>query len=190
MNDPRITTLAETLIDHSCKLKAGEKILIECLDLPEPALVCRLVEQARLRQAIPIVSWKNNEVLRSLYQTGSAESLGFIGELEASRMGQVDVANELLIQTHRGGVWTHPQTSIQFESYRTIRGVTFVLESKFGQQALQNVLRTQYMARRSPAKLDLVPARNRKSKIRIKGSDPPNFVRACRRSRGHFFNGF
>jgi len=90
MNDPRITTLAETLIDHSCKLKAGEKILIECFDLPEPALVCRLVEQARLRQAIPIVSWKNNEVLRSLYQTGSAESLGFIGELEASRMGQVD----------------------------------------------------------------------------------------------------
>ncbi len=90
MNDPRISRLAETLIDHSCRLAAGQKVLIECFDLPEPALACRLVELAAERGALPVVSWKNNSVLRSLYRTGSAESLSLIGELERDRMAQMD----------------------------------------------------------------------------------------------------
>ena len=51
MNDPRITTLAKTLVDHSCRLKQGQKVLIEAFDLPEPDLVCRLVEMAAERGA-------------------------------------------------------------------------------------------------------------------------------------------
>ena len=46
MHDPRIDKLAQTLIEHSCQLAAGEKILIEAFDLPEPALVVALVELA------------------------------------------------------------------------------------------------------------------------------------------------
>ena len=34
MQDPRISRLAETLIDHSCRLKEGEKVMIEAIDLP------------------------------------------------------------------------------------------------------------------------------------------------------------
>ncbi|MFP6703874.1 MAG: aminopeptidase, partial [Planctomycetaceae bacterium] len=60
MHDPRIDTLATTLLDHSTRLQAGEKILIEAFDLPEPQLVCALVEQAAARGAIPVVSCKNN----------------------------------------------------------------------------------------------------------------------------------
>ena len=64
MQDPRIDTLARTLLDHSCRLTAGETILIEAFDLPDPALVCALVEGAAQRKAIPVVSWKNNTMLR------------------------------------------------------------------------------------------------------------------------------
>ena len=52
MSDPRITRLAEILIDHSCELQRGEKLLIEAFDLPSPQLVCRLVELAAQRGAI------------------------------------------------------------------------------------------------------------------------------------------
>ena len=90
MNDPRISKLAETLIDHSCKLQAGEKVLIECFDLPEPALVCRLVELASQRGALPVVSWKSNAVLRSLYKSATIESMQLIGEFEQQRMSQMD----------------------------------------------------------------------------------------------------
>ncbi len=90
MNDLRITNLANVLIDHSCKLDAGEKILIEAFDLPDAGLVCQLVKGAAERGAVPLVSWKNNTVLRSLYTTGTKEGLSLIGSLERDRMQQMD----------------------------------------------------------------------------------------------------
>jgi len=89
MNDPRIQRLAEILIDHSCQLKSGEKLLIEAIDLPEPDLVCRLIELAAARGAHPLVSWKSNTVLRSLYATGTEVNLALAGDVERYRMEQV-----------------------------------------------------------------------------------------------------
>lgn len=90
MKDLRIERLAELLIGHSCQLKTGEKVLIEAFDLPEPNLVCSLVEQARKVGGIPVVSYKNNEILRSLYMTGDEASLGVVGNLEAQQMSQMN----------------------------------------------------------------------------------------------------
>jgi aminopeptidase len=90
MKDPRIDRLAHVLVDHSCKLKAGDKVLIEAYDLPDAALVCRLVELAGERGAVPLVTWKENAVLRALYRTGTREGLSLIGALEQDRMRRVD----------------------------------------------------------------------------------------------------
>lgn len=90
MKDPRIERLAEILLDHSCELRAGEKVLIEAIDLPEPSLACRLVELAAARGAQPLATVKNNALLRSLYRTGTAENIGLAGQLERARMEQMD----------------------------------------------------------------------------------------------------
>lgn len=90
MQDPRLSTLAKVLIGHSCQLQAGEKILIEAFDLPEPNLVCALVEEARRVGGLPVVSWKDNQILRSLYSSGDQDSLQLVGELEAQVMRQMD----------------------------------------------------------------------------------------------------
>jgi aminopeptidase len=90
MSDPRISRLAEVLIDHSCQLKADEKILIEAFDLPDAALVCRLVELAAERGAHPFVGWKNNAVLRALYRTGTEQSIALAGHFERARMEEMD----------------------------------------------------------------------------------------------------
>jgi aminopeptidase len=89
MHDPRIDRLADILLDHSCRLQAGEKILIEAFDLPEATLVCKLVEGAAKRGAVPLVSWKSNAVLRSLYSTATETSMKLAGELESARMERV-----------------------------------------------------------------------------------------------------
>jgi aminopeptidase len=89
MNDPRLERLADVLIDHSTRLSAGELVLIECFDLPEPTLPCILVRKAVERDAIPLVSVKNNRILRELWKHGSPKQLKLIGTLEASRMKQV-----------------------------------------------------------------------------------------------------
>ena len=51
--------------------------------------MCRLVEGAAERGAVPLVSWKSNAVLRSLYRTATEESMKLAGELESARMEQV-----------------------------------------------------------------------------------------------------
>ncbi|MBX7168258.1 MAG: aminopeptidase [Pirellulales bacterium] len=85
-NDPRIARLAEILIDHSCQLQSGQRVLIEAFDLPEPSIVCSLVELAAARGALPLVSLKNTAVLRAMYRSGTAESLQLAGEIERARM--------------------------------------------------------------------------------------------------------
>ncbi|HVT28749.1 MAG TPA: aminopeptidase [Lacipirellulaceae bacterium] len=89
MHDPRIDRLAELLLDHSCRIERGEKVFIEAFDLPEPTLVCQLVEGAAKRGAIAVVSCKSNEVLRSLYRTATEESMKFVGQLDRVRMEQM-----------------------------------------------------------------------------------------------------
>ena len=89
MQDPRIQKLADLLLDHSCRIQKGERILIEAFDLPDASLICRLVEGAAKRGAVPLVSWKSNAVLRALYQTATEESMKLAGELESARMEQV-----------------------------------------------------------------------------------------------------
>ena len=86
MKDPRITRLAELLIGHSCQLKQGERIVIEAFDLPEPNLVCDLVDAAYAVGAVPLVFWKNNAIQRSLYLAATDESMQWAGAHERSAM--------------------------------------------------------------------------------------------------------
>ncbi|TWT37973.1 Aminopeptidase PepS [Posidoniimonas corsicana] len=89
MHDPRITKLADLLLDHSCELQSGETILIEAIDLPEQNLTCALIEGAAARGATPLVTTKDLHVLRSLYRTATPESMKLAGELERTRMEKV-----------------------------------------------------------------------------------------------------
>ncbi len=89
MKDPRIDKLARTLLDHSCRLQPGENVLIEAYDLPEPDLVCRLVEMAAERGAVPFVNWKCNAVLRSLYHTATETGMTLAGQHELAQMKQM-----------------------------------------------------------------------------------------------------
>jgi aminopeptidase len=89
MQDPRIDRLADILLDHSCELQTGERVLIDAFDVPDPALVCRLVEGAAKRGGVPFVSWKSNTVLRSLYQSATEEGMKLAGEFDLARMQQM-----------------------------------------------------------------------------------------------------
>ena len=90
MKDPRITKLADTLINHSCQITAGQKVIIEAFDLPDPSLVCDLVDAAYAKGATPLVIWKNNTILRSLYRGATADSMQWHGKLEQSAMEAAD----------------------------------------------------------------------------------------------------
>ncbi len=58
--------------------------------MPDPALVCRLVEQAQAIGAKPMVINRSNQILRSIYKTASRAGLEMIGKLEADVMSHMD----------------------------------------------------------------------------------------------------
>jgi aminopeptidase len=90
MSDPRVRRLAEILVDHSCRLQPGEKVLIEAFDLTDLELVCQLIRLSRERGAIPVVDTKSNAVLRALYAAGDEASLTVCGQIERARMEQMN----------------------------------------------------------------------------------------------------
>lgn len=88
MIDPRMTKLADVLINYSTEVKPGETILIESIDAPHE-MTCELVRMARKAGAEPLVTIKSNQVLRTLLMNSSDEQLKLIAEVEAARMKQV-----------------------------------------------------------------------------------------------------
>jgi len=89
LKDPRIITLAKNLINYSCNLKQGEKVLIESIGLELP-LVTELVKQAYAVGALPFVTIKDKEVDRALLMNCSEEQMKMMSKYEADRMSDMD----------------------------------------------------------------------------------------------------
>ena len=89
MVDPRIKKLAANLIDYSCALKEGEKVLIEAVGLETP-LVSELVKKTYSTGAIPLVTIKDSPVTRALLMGATAEQLQMMARFEAARMEEMD----------------------------------------------------------------------------------------------------
>lgn len=89
MKDPRYSKLADVLLHHSTKLQQGEKLLIEAIDVPD-SIIIELIRKAESIGAIPLVTIKQNTILRELYRNATPEGMQLIGEIEAERMQQMD----------------------------------------------------------------------------------------------------
>ena len=89
MTDPRYTRLARTLLQYSCELKPGEKVLIEAIDVPH-AFTNELVRVAHETGVVPSVALKSNEVLRRLLMGATEEQLEIMARGEETVMELVD----------------------------------------------------------------------------------------------------
>jgi len=88
MIDPRITKLADTLVNYSCGVAPGEKVLIEAIDVPHE-LTTECVRLVREAGGSPLVSLKSVRVLRSLLLNGSEDQWNLVAEVEKLRMENV-----------------------------------------------------------------------------------------------------
>jgi len=88
MTDPRIDKLADVLINYSCALKPGEKILIEAIDVPHE-FTTALVRAADKVGGRPLVLLKSNQINRALMLAGSQEQWDLITQVERLQMENV-----------------------------------------------------------------------------------------------------
>lgn len=89
MIDSRNTKLANNLINYSCELKEGEKILIEAEGVETP-LIKELIKETYKAKAIPFVTIKDNEYKRELLIGASKEQMDLMAKYESERMNDMD----------------------------------------------------------------------------------------------------
>ncbi|MCX6367462.1 MAG: aminopeptidase [Armatimonadetes bacterium] len=89
MPDPRLSQLAHTLVSHSLRLRAGERVLIEAFDTPDDFLQV-LLKTVADAGGVPFIETRSNRVLRALYQNASEAQMTAIGEHELRRMETMD----------------------------------------------------------------------------------------------------
>ncbi len=89
MADPRIHKLADTLISHSLRLNAGERVLVEAFDVPD-VFISALIDRIAQAGATPFVETKQNAVLRKLYQHATEDMMSRWASWELARMQQMD----------------------------------------------------------------------------------------------------
>ena len=89
MQDLRINALAKGLINYSCELKKGEKVLIEAKGI-DYMLINALVKEAYNVGAYPFVEIYDNRVTRELLMGQTEEGAKLKAKFDAYRMQEMD----------------------------------------------------------------------------------------------------
>lgn len=89
MTDQRYEALAKVLVEHSCALEPGDKVLIDAIDVPVE-FTTSLIRAAAAAGAHPVVQVKVQRIHRELLQHSSKEQLEVIAAAEMASMSRVD----------------------------------------------------------------------------------------------------
>jgi aminopeptidase len=85
MNDPRYTKLAKLLVEYSTKLKKGDRVLLDMIDVPDEIGI-ELMRAARAAGATPIIEVRHTRVTREILRGTDAPHAALVRDLELSRM--------------------------------------------------------------------------------------------------------
>lgn len=89
MRDLRHQQLAKVLVEHSTRLRPGERVLIEATDVPED-LVVAVTRCASEHGSIPYVILRSNAITRALLHALPEQGFQLWGEHEARLMAKMD----------------------------------------------------------------------------------------------------
>jgi aminopeptidase len=85
MKDPRFQQLADVLVHHSCRVKPGDRVMIEAFDIPAE-FTAMLIETIGKAKGLPLVATYQQRVQRALFCNASDEQMKLIGSIEKKRM--------------------------------------------------------------------------------------------------------
>lgn len=85
MTDPRFAKLAKLLIEYSTRLKRGERVLMEVIDVPDEFSV-ELMRAARKVGAVPVIEVRHSRVTREIVRGANDRHAALIRDIELARM--------------------------------------------------------------------------------------------------------
>lgn len=83
--DPRVTKLAELLVDHSTRIDANDRVLVHAFDVPE-SVVAEVVRVCQSRKALTFVRLENQRIRRQLLLGMTTENARLYADLEKYEM--------------------------------------------------------------------------------------------------------
>ncbi len=89
MLDDRLKKLASLLVNYSCQLQKGEKILIEATEV-DPDFVCEIVDEVYRVGGVPFVKLYDMKVNRALYMNTNADRERLRCDFDKPQMEQMD----------------------------------------------------------------------------------------------------
>jgi aminopeptidase len=90
VKDSRIIELAKNLINYSCNVQKGERVLIESFGV-DKTFITELIKQTYLAGGIPFVTIKDKDIDRALLMNCSKEQMESMAKYESLRMQDMDV---------------------------------------------------------------------------------------------------
>lgn len=129
MEDKRINLLAKNLINYSCALKKGEKVLIEAKGV-DYMLVNALIKEAYKVKAYPFVEMFDNRVSRELLLGETEEYAKLKAKYDAYRMQDMDAYIGI-----RGGENSNENSDVPAENLQ--------IESSFYSQPVHHEIRVK-----------------------------------------------
>jgi len=88
MTDPRITELASTIVNYSCKVRAGDNFLIQAVG-PVDELTNALIKETYRVGGVPFVWRFDTRVQRELLKHCTEEQIGLMAENDAALMSKM-----------------------------------------------------------------------------------------------------
>lgn len=85
MNDPRYTKLARLLVQYSLRVKPGDHVLLDMIDVPD-AMTVALMRAVRAARATPVVEVRHSRVTREILRGTNPRHAGLLRDLELARM--------------------------------------------------------------------------------------------------------
>ncbi|MBP5274000.1 MAG: aminopeptidase [Abditibacteriota bacterium] len=89
MTDPRMTRLAELLVNYSCEVKPGEKVYISTQAI-HPEMDCEIIKQVVKAGGVPFHHLSNGRINRELALCASKERMEILKEADLAMMKQMD----------------------------------------------------------------------------------------------------
>jgi aminopeptidase len=84
--DPRIKKLAKTLVNYSCRVQKGEKVLVECVGSSALPLVRAIINEVYKAGGLPFTDLKDYSVMREILKDATAAQLKSMAKYELPRM--------------------------------------------------------------------------------------------------------
>ncbi len=87
--DPKIKKLAKNLVNYSCRVQKGEKVLVECTGNSAIPLVRTVINEIYKAGGLPYVDLKDYSVTRELLKESTIEQLKSMAKYELIRMKEM-----------------------------------------------------------------------------------------------------